>query len=410
VRAPLRLSDAEVVNRLDALLRDAVGLQMAADVPLGAFLSGGVDSSTVVALMQAQATRPVRTFTIGNTVAGFDEAGHARAVARHLGTEHTELYVTADDARAVIPDLPRFYDEPFADSSQIPTYLVSRLAREHVTVALSGDGGDELFAGYNRHVLGDRLWKRLRPVPYPVRRAVARALSAVPAEMWDRGARALGGRSAGALVGYKLHKLADVLDADSADRVYLRLVSHWKRPTDVVLGASEPLTLVTDPTRRPTLPGFTERMMYLDSVTYLPDDILTKVDRASMAVSLEVRVPLLDHRVYEFAWALPLHQKLRAGHGKWALRQVLYRYVPPALFDRPKSGFGVPIGEWLRGPLRDWAEALLAPDRLRDDGFFDVAAVRSTWETHLARRADLQYHLWDVLMFQAWYHDGGRAA
>jgi asparagine synthase (glutamine-hydrolysing) len=364
----------------------------------------------VVALMQAQATRPVRTFTIGNTVAGFDEAGHARAVARHLGTEHTELYVTADDARAVIPDLPRFYDEPFADSSQIPTYLVSRLAREHVTVALSGDGGDELFAGYNRHVLGDRLWKRLRPVPYPVRRAVARALSAVSAEMWDRGARALGGRSAGALVGYKLHKLADVLDADSADRVYLRLVSHWKRPTDVVLGASEPLTLVTDPTRRPTLPGFTERMMYLDSVTYLPDDILTKVDRASMAVSLEVRVPLLDHRVYEFAWALPLHQKLRAGHGKWALRQVLYRYVPEALFDRPKSGFGVPIGEWLRGPLRDWAEALLAPDRLRDDGFFDVAAVRSTWETHLARRADLQYHLWDILMFQAWYHDGGRAA
>jgi asparagine synthase (glutamine-hydrolysing) len=351
----------------------------------------------------------VRTFTIGNTARGFDEADHARAVARHLGTDHTELYVTAEDARAVIPDLPRFYDEPFADSSQIPTYLVSRLARQHVTVALSGDGGDELFAGYNRHVLGDRLWNRLRPVPYPLRRAVARALSAVPAETWDRGARALGGRSAGALVGYKLHKLADVLDADSADRVYLRLVSHWKRPADVVLGASEPPTLVTDAADRPALAGFTERMMYLDSVTYLPDDILTKVDRASMAVGLEVRVPLLDHRVYEFAWSMPLHQKLRAGRGKWALREVLYRYVPPALVDRPKSGFGVPVGAWLRGPLRDWGEALLAPDRLRADGFFDVAAVRAAWDTHLAGRADLQYHLWDVLMFQAWYHDGGRA-
>ena len=411
-RAPLALDDREAVDRLEAELRRAIGAQMVSDVPLGAFLSGGVDSATVVALMQAQSDRPVRTFTIGNDVAAFDEAEHARAVARHLGTDHTELYVTSDDALAVIPELPRFYDEPFADSSQIPTYLVSRLARAHVTVALSGDGGDELFAGYNRHVLAARLWRRIRRVPRPLRRAVAGALTGVSAERWDRAARLLGPRStrtaAGARVGFNLHKLAEVLDVEDAERIYLNLVSHWKQPAQVVLGAEEPPSLVTSRAAHAALPSFTEQMMYLDSVTYLPDDILTKVDRASMAVSLEARVPLLDPRVYEFAWSLPLHQKLRDGRGKWALREVLYRHVPRALVDRPKAGFGVPIGDWLRGPLRGWAEELLHADRLRADGFLDAGAVRRRWEAHLAGTGEWQYHLWDVLMFQAWYHDGGR--
>ena len=412
VRDPIRGTDTELVDQLEAVLRDAVKMQMVADVPLGAFLSGGIDSSTVVALMQAQSSRPVRTFSIGFTEERYNEAPHAKAVAQHLGTDHTELYLTPQDATSVLPDMPRLYDEPFSDSSQIPTYLVSRLARQHVTVSLSGDGGDELFAGYNRHVLGEPLWHRLRRFPRGLRHLAARAITSVPPETWERGIGLTGllrsRRVSRHRIGYNLHKLAEVLDAQGPERIYYQLVSHWKQPERVVLGATEPPTKVSDRSAWADTPTFTEQMMYLDLVTYLPDDILVKVDRASMAVGLEARVPLLDHRVAEFAWRLPLSAKLRDGVGKWALREVLYRHVPRALLDRPKSGFGVPIDQWLRGPLREWAETFLAEDRLRADGFFDPAPIRDLWAQHLAGRGDWHYHLWDVLMFQAWYHDPER--
>ena len=410
----LHLSDAEATEALDAMLRDAIGLQMTADVPLGAFLSGGIDSSTVVALMQAQSTRAVRTFSIGFAEEGFNEAHYARAVANHLGTEHTELHVTAAHALEIVPRLPTLFDEPFADSSQIPTFLVSKLARQHVTVALSGDGGDELFAGYNRHVFGDRLWQRIRHVPPSLRRLASRAIRAIPPGTIVRGARAtglLGSRQVNAThAGHYMHKLAGVLGAGGAAELYLGLVSHWTDPASVVRDAREPLTQITDSSSWPALSGFTETMLYLDLVTYLPDDILTKVDRASMAVGLEARVPLLDHRVVEFAWRVPLSQKLRDGRGKWLLREVLSRYVPAAMVDRPKAGFGVPIGQWLRGPLRDWAESLLDERRLADEGFFNPAPIRRAWAEQLSGSAERQFLLWDVLMFQAWHEERGRSA
>lgn len=411
---PLTLSDAEATDALEAKLSEAIGLQMMADVPLGAFLSGGVDSSTVVALMQAQSSQPVRTFSIGFPDARYDEAQAARAVATHLGTDHTELYVTPDDALSLIPQLPTYFDEPFSDSSQLPTMLVSALARKHVTVSLSGDGGDELFAGYNRHVLAEKLWRRLRHVPRPMRTLAARAVAAVPPETWERAVGASGlwrSRQVGAAgIGAKLHKMAGLLDVTEPAEMYRRLVSHWSQPGAVVLGAIEPPTLISDRTAWAELPTFTESMMYLDLVTYLPDDILVKVDRASMAYALEARVPLLDHRVVEFAWQLPLHQKLRDGVGKWVLREVLYRHVPRALIDRPKKGFAIPIDAWLRGPLREWAEELLDPAILKADGFFDPAPIRAKWAAHLRGVADQHYELWDVLMFQAWFHDASRPA
>ena len=412
LRAPLAFrDDAEAVEALDALLRGVVSSQMVADVPLGAFLSGGVDSSTVVALMQAQRVTPVRTFSIGFGRADYDESAHAARVAEHLGTAHTALHVSDADARAVVPMLPRLWDEPFADASQIPTYLVSRLARGSVTVALSGDGGDELFAGYNRHVWAERLWRRMRVVPRPVRRAAGRAIAALPPEAWDRGARVSGvlRRTAvgEAQFGRKLHKLAGVLGAPSADALYADLASHWTRPEDVVLGAGAPHR-TSNAASGPVRGRFTERMMLHDLVTYLPDDILVKLDRASMAVGLEARVPLLDHRVVEFAWRLPLALKLRDGVGKWVLRRVLDRYVPRPLVERPKAGFAVPLGDWLRGPLRTWAQGLLAPDLLAADGYFAPAPVRARWDEHLRCARDWSPHLWDVLMFQAWLHDGRR--
>ena len=399
-------SKAQAVDALEELLKDAVRQQMVADVPLGAFLSGGVDSSTVVALMQAQSMRPVKTFTIGFNEEGYNEAEHAKAVARHLGTDHTELYVSAEQARAVIPHLPALYDEPFSDSSQIPTILVSQLARQHVTVSLSGDAGDELFCGYNRYQMAANLWPKLAAVPLPLRKLAARGLTGISPQSWNR----LAGAWAGFLprsmqlanVGDKLHKGAGVLASQSADALYLDLVSHWNDPASVVVDGREPPTLLTG--NVPALNGLddVQRMMALDMLTYLPDDNLTKVDRAAMGISLETRVPFLDHRVVEFAWSLPQSMKLRDRQTKWALRQVLYRHVPQALIERPKMGFGVPINSWLRGPLREWAEDLLSETRLKREGFFHPAPIRQKWAEHLSGERNWQYHLWDVLMFQAW--------
>lgn len=408
---PFAGTPAQAIDALDSLLRDAVGAQMMADVPLGAFLSGGIDSSTIVALMQARSTRPVQTFSIGFHEQDYDEAPHARAVARHLGTDHTELYVTAAQAQAVIPRLPSMYDEPFSDSSQIPTFLVSQLARRHVTVSLSGDAGDELFCGYTRYGFAAHLWKSISAAPLPVRRLAARGITWVPVASWNRLARTLGPCLPPAMrfanTGDKLHKGAQVIACGSLDAVYLGLVSHWDDPVALVIGGHEPATLLRD--AAPALAGLggIERMMALDTLTYLPDDILVKVDRAAMSVSLETRVPFLDHRVIELAARLPLALKLRGGVGKWVLRQVLYRYVPQALIERPKMGFGVPIGDWLRGPLRDWAETLLAESRLRSEGFFDPALLRTRWHEHLYGRRNWQYHLWDVLMFQSWLEQQG---
>ena len=395
-----------LVERLDELLRDAVRLRMIADVPLGAFLSGGVDSSTVVALMQAQSNRPVKTFTIGFHEDSYNEAQHAKQVAQHLGTEHTELYVTPEQAQAVIPQLPRMYDEPFADSSQIPTFLVSKLARQHVTVSLSGDGGDELFGGYNHYSLGRSLWQRLCWLPGSVKALGAKGIRSVSPQQWENLFQRLGPlvpeKLRLRLPGDKLHKLADLLGARSPEAMYHQLISLWRAPGEVVIDAQEPLTLLTDDARWAQVPTFTERMMYLDLVTYLPDDILAKVDRASMSVSLEARVPLLDHRVVAFAWRLPLSLKIRNGQSKWLLRQVLYRYVPQGLIERPKMGFGVPIDSWLRGPLRGWADALLDEGRLKHEGFFHLELIRQKWDEHQSGRHDWQYLLWNVLMFQAW--------
>ena len=406
VSNPLRLKPEEAVDELERLLLSAIGQQMIADVPLGAFLSGGVDSSTVVALMQAQSSRPVKTFTIGFDEKDYNEAEHAKAVAAHLGTDHTELYVRPEEAQAVIPLLPAIYDEPFADPSQVPTRLVAELARRHVTVALSGDGGDELFSGYNRYILTHRLWRKLAPVPRALRGAVAGALRSVSPATWNSVARAfqplLPASARHAVPGDKIHKGAAVLASRSADDLYLGFVSLWRDPASVVVSGEEPPTLVNGDL--PALDSFSsiERMMVLDLLTYLPDDILAKVDRAAMSVSLETRVPYLDHSVIEFAWRLPLDLKLRGGDTKWALRQVLYRHVPRELVERPKMGFGVPIGEWLRGPLRDWAEAMLDPGRLAREGYFRPEPVRRMWEHHLNGHVNEQYRLWCVLMFQSW--------
>jgi len=391
-----------LTDELDSLLRDAVLGCMASDVPLGAFLSGGFDSTMVAALMQAQSSRPVKTFTIGFNEQGYNEAVHAKAVAKHLGTDHTELYVTPEEATAVIPRLPTIWDEPFSDSSQIPTLLVSELARQHVTVSLSGDGGDELFCGYNRYTQGYQIWSKLRLLPAPLRQLIASLMKVFPGAPLEYLFSFLPKRLQIPHLADRLPKLAGVITQKSAEAYYQNLISHWKNPDQLVLGSTEPRTIFNRSEQHPKLADFREQMMYLDSMTYLPDDILTKVDRASMAVSLEARVPLLDHRVVEFAWKVPMSLKYRDGKGKWLLREVLYRYVPRELMDRPKMGFGVPIEHWLRGPLRDWAEALLDEKRLREEGFFDPAPIRKMWHEHISGKRRWHYYLWDVLMFQQW--------
>jgi asparagine synthase (glutamine-hydrolysing) len=400
------LDDLAAVNQLDHELRRSIAGQMVADVPLGAFLSGGVDSSAVVALMQAQSSRPVRTFSIGFAESDYDEAVHARAVAAHLGTEHTELYLSAADALTVVPRLPEMFDEPFGDSSQIPTHLVSEMTRRHVTVSLSGDGGDELFGGYNRYVWGRAIWRRFGLLPSPLRELAGRIISAVSPQSWDRLGLHLPAGLRQPTLGDRLHKLANVIDATDPDDLYRRLVSQVREPASLVIGGSEP-PIWADEEAAAFAAGarggdFIERMMFHDLVGYLTDDILTKVDRAAMVCSLETRVPFLDHRLIEFAWSLPLHMKIRQGQGKWLLRQVLYRYAPRHLIERPKQGFGIPLDSWLRGPLRDWAESLLDESRLRGEGYLDAQLVHRKWQEHLSGRRNWQHWLWNVLMFQAW--------
>ncbi len=398
------LSDnvASLSDELDKLLRDSVGMRMISDVPLGAFLSGGFDSTMVVAQMQAQSSKPIKTFTIGFNEQGYNEATHAKVVANHLGTDHTELYVTPQQAESVIPKLPQIYDEPFSDSSQIPTFLVSELARQHVTVSLSGDGGDELFYGYGRYLLGDNVWRKLTMLPLPIRRFLAYILRHTPTRLVDNIQSLFPSRMQVSNLGDKLPKLADFLSHQSQSLFYRDLVSHWKNTESIVLGASEPRTIFSETTSLPKFSDARERMMFLDMMTYLPDDILTKVDRASMAVGLEARVPLLDHRLVEFAWKVPMKYKYRDGQAKWLFRQVLDRYVPRELMERPKMGFGVPIEHWLRGALSDWAESLLDEKSIKEDGIFSPEPIRDMWKQHKSGERRWHYYLWDVLMFQSW--------
>ncbi len=406
--------ETEGLRLLESTLQRAVGRQMLSDVPLGAFLSGGVDSSLIVALMQRQSDEPVRTFTVGFDEAGFDESSHARAVARHVGTDHTEIRVSEADARAVIPSLPLLYDEPFADPSQIPTHLVCKAARTGVTVALSGDAGDEMFGGYNRYLWGPKLWGRFGPLPFAVRRRLGAGMTALPESVWD----ALGqlrnrlrpGVAGVSGAGEKIHRVANALSAArTIDDLYRSLVSAWTELPQASLPESgptrEPVSALDDPLPTHGTDNNTLRMMYRDAMTYLPDDILCKVDRAAMGVGLETRVPFLDPDVADLAWRLPLEMKVRGAQGKWALRQVLYRHVPKELIERPKSGFAIPIGQWLRGPLRGWAEALLDPVRMHGQGYLDPAPIQRAWKEHLAGGRSHTEKIWTILMFQAWLQE-----
>ena len=408
-------SEEEALETLEHRLTDSIRMQSLADVPLGAFLSGGVDSSCIVALMQAQSSNKVKTFTAGFEEAGFDESPHAKAVAQHLGTDHNEFFVSAKQAQEVIAELPTMYDEPFADSSQIPTHLVCKAARQQVTVTLSGDAGDELFGGYNRYFWGPRIWSRLAWMPYPARQALGSAIKALPTRCWDalsRPVNALLPESKNFVrAGDRAHKLAARLGGvHNLDDLYNSLISEWQDPAQVVKGDSwkigvnlqVPTSMLTDPLPAKGAENQQLRMMYRDTMTYLPDDILCKVDRAAMATSLETRLPFLDHQVAELAWRLPLNLKIRDGQGKWALRQVLYKYVPKELIDRPKAGFAIPVGQWLRGPLRDWAEALLDEKRLEVEGYFFPKPIREKWLQHLTGRYDHTPSIWAVLMFQSW--------
>ena len=404
--SPFEGTVAEVTNNLDIALRKTISQQMMADVPLGAFLSGGIDSSTVVALMQAQSSRPIKTFTIGFSETGYNEAEFAKLVAGHLGTEHTELYVSSQDALNVIPKLPNLYCEPFADASQIPTFLVSSLARHHVTVSLSGDGGDELFCGYNRYLFADKLWKGLSMTPASVRELVGKSIKSLPAAGWNKTFELLNRitprKFNGISWGDKLQKGAGVIASKDLTNLYQGLVSNWQDPSAVVIGDGEHDRIFSTDVQLLSDVGDVQKMMAIDTVSYLPDDILVKVDRAAMGVSLETRVPFLDHHIFEFASKIPLAMKLKNGVGKLILRDILYRYVPKELIERPKMGFGIPMSDWLKGPLKEWAEELLGESRLRSQGFFYPEVVRQMWSEHLSGARNWQSQLWAVLMFQAW--------
>lgn len=393
--APRDMTDADALTEVTARLSAATAERMVADVPVGAFLSGGIDSSCVVAMMCDHATRPVETYTIGFHEAGYNEAEHAAAVARALCTDHHELYLSGTDARDVIPRLPEIYSEPFADSSQIPTYLISRFARSRVTVALSGDGGDEVFGGYNRHIHAQRLAGTLRTWPPALRRAISALARSLPPGVWDRLLAPLGQPQAGD----RLFKLAGALAARDTEALYLFFQSVWDDPATLVRGITPAPGVRSEYVSLPTLAG---DMMLGDYLHYLPTDPLHKVDRASMAVSLEVRSPLLDTRLYEFAWTLPEHMKLRGGKGKWVLQELLARRLPHQLMDRPKQGFGVPIGDWLRGPLSEWADHLLDPARIEAGGLLHAAPIQEAWRRHLSGRENLANKLWTILMLEAW--------
>ncbi|MBT06342.1 MAG: asparagine synthase (glutamine-hydrolyzing) [Rhodospirillaceae bacterium] len=405
---PLKTNDPELSKQLDAVLQGAVADCMLSDAPLGAFLSGGIDSSTIVALMQKCSSRPVKTFSIGFSEASYNEADAAASIAQHLGTEHTELYVTPSEAQAVIPKLPTMYSEPFADSSQIPTYIVSNLAREKVTVALSGDGGDELFGGYNRYVWSRNMGKIIGNTPLRLRQNISKAICSIPSQRWDtffmRVSPFIPQSLRQAQYGEKIHKLAGIMNAKDKEDIYWKLISQWQNPHNALLKSTEPATLLSERHNWSSISNFQHQMMLMDTVTYLPDDILVKLDRASMSVGLEARVPFLDHRVFEFSWRLPIETKIYKNSGKRILKQVLAKYIPRHLFERPKMGFGVPIGDWLRRDLRSWAEDLLSEHDLKRGGFFEAGTVRRLWLDHLKENRNHQHRLWPVLMFQAWLH------
>lgn len=396
------LDDREAADQLNRLIAESVRQRMIADVPLGAFLSGGIDSSTVVAFMQQQSTHKVRTFSIGFNDTQLDEAVHAKAVAAHLGTDHTELYVGEQHVLDVVPKLAEFFDEPFADSSQIPTYLVSAMTRDHVKVALSGDGGDEMFAGYPKYAVIAQLWGRLGWMPSRIRGLTGWTMRALPVGVWDAASRLIPPRRRPRRFGQRAHRLGAILNLPGNDDLYGHLSAGFRDEGVLVPGSTGALRHRPDPGLPTRLPDLVSRMQYYDTLSYLPDDIMVKVDRCSMAVSLEAREPLLDHRLIEFVWSLPPHMKLRGGTSKWLLREVLHRYVPRALTDRPKMGFSVPLAEWLRGPLRSWAEDFLAPAALATEGLFDTNAVRSLWNAHASGRADHQTVLWNILMTRSW--------
>lgn len=399
-------SETEACQEIEFQLENSVRQQMISDVPLGGFLSGGIDSSTIIALMQKNSISPVKTFTIGFAHNEYDEAIYAKDVANHLGTDHTELYVTPQDAMSVIPHLPSIYCEPFSDSSQIPTYLLSKLASENVTVSLSGDGGDEIFAGYNRYVEGLNTWSSLNKIPKSIRHTFARSMVSISPHIWDQCfslvKNLLPKKFRFTAPGDKIHKLAGVMFEDTLHSYYERLCSHWLDPEEIVLGSKEYTSLLSLDKEWLDSSNFTEKMMAMDIRTYMSDDILVKVDRAAMACSLETRVPMLSKKLVQSAWSLSLDLKIREGKGKWPLRQILYKYVPKGLIERPKQGFGIPIGDWLRGPLKGWAEDLLNKDKLVREGYINPDPVLKLWHEHQKGNISWHYHLWDVLMFQQW--------
>ena len=401
-KEPFKGNAKEATDGLNDLLSSAVKQQMMADVPLGAFLSGGYDSSLIVALMQEQASKPVKTFTIGFEEAEFNEAEYAKEVAKHLGAEHTELYVTANDALNIIPDIPKVWDEPFSDSSQIPTLLLSKLTREHVTVSLSGDGGDELFCGYKHYLKAEQILNKIDAIPKPIQVVLSKLLTFAPVLTIDKIMDYLPQKYRQYGVGYKMLELSRLLKVDNRQLFYQSRISNFKSPEDIVIGGTESdYSFNID--KKQDFSNFYDQMMYLDTKNYLADDILVKVDRASMAVSLETRVPMLDHRVVEFAWKLPIEYKLHEGQSKWILREVTHRYLPKQLMDRPKMGFAVPIDQWLRGPLKDWAAELLDPRLIKEQGLFNTELITKMWADHTSCKQNYHTSLWNILMFQAWY-------